>query len=137
MEEPTKILSSKELSSNGGKKRAANLTPQRRSEIARIAGSHKGKRDLPKSTHDGCITIGEKKIDCWVVKDKNGNNIRVISSASIRNALGLSNPDADSRKKAREEEIPTFLASNALKPYLGSLFEERGVLLHFVCHDLC
>ena len=127
MTEPNHILTHHEVVSNAGKARAAKLSPERRREIAIKAYNARGTKNLPKATHDGCIEIGDKKIDCWVLK----GGIRVISSAAIRSALGLSSPNAKSLKKAKDAQLPTFLLSNSLAPYLEEVFEGRPDLIYF------
>jgi len=118
----------KALGSKGGLARKNNLTPEQRSAISKKAGSAKGKKGLQKATHEGFLTFGETSVDCYVLN----NGTRVISSVSIRNALGLSNPSSRERKKAKEGNLPTFLASDSLKPYVSSILEKRGASIYFI-----
>ena len=128
MTESNKIISNIELSSLAGKARAAKLSPERRSEIARLAGSSKGKKGLPRATHGGVINIGNNKIECGVLPDRT----RVISCASIRNALGLSKPGPEMRRKSEVSKLPTFMLSENLSPYFLEVFEGRLPIIDYV-----
>ena len=128
MTESEKTLSHKECSSKGGKLRAEKLSPERRSEIAKIANNARNSKGLQKATHGGILLIGDKEIECGVLPNKT----RVISSVSIRNALGLSQPSGKKRKRANEVNLPTFLVSNALNPYFIDVFGKESFVIDYV-----
>ncbi len=128
MTESSKSLSAIELSSLAGKARAEKLSPERRSEIAKKAGLAKGTKGLPRATHGGIIKIGSQEIECGVLPDKT----RVISCASIRNALGLSKPGPEMRKKSEATKLPTFMISDNLSPYFIEVFQGRLSIIEYV-----
>lgn len=128
MTEPKKIITLDECTSKAGKARSAKLSPERRAEIAKNAGLAKGTKGLPKATHGGNLKLGDKEIECGVLP----GGIRVLSIASITNALGLSKPNPVRRKKANEANLPTFLLSSTLTPYFEQVFGAEPFLLEYV-----
>ena len=123
-----KILSQIELSSLAGKARAKSLTQERRKEIAKKAGMAKGTKGLPKASHGGTLKLGDKEIECGVLP----GGIRVISLASIQNALGLSKPGPEMRRKSEVTKSPTFFASDAINPYYLDVFKGCFSFIEFV-----
>lgn len=129
MAESKKILSQIELSSLAGKARKEKLSPERRSEIAKLAGSAKGKVGLPRASHGGTLKLGDKEIECGVLPDKT----RVIDCSSIRTALGLAEKSNNKTTvRAKQANLPSFLISNALTPYFEEVFGERTLLIEYV-----
>lgn len=70
----------------GAAARAASLTPEQRSEIARKAAAARWKNGVPEATHTGELFIGNIAIPCHVLEDGS----RVISGRGIQNSLGFS-----------------------------------------------
>lgn len=124
-------LTSKEFASNGGFKRASSLTPERRSEIAKKAGSAKGKKGLHKAHNEGKLWFGEIPIDCYVLS-VGEEKIRAFSLPSLRSAFGFSSPNSKSIKKAKSTALPTFLTADNLKPYVSRLLDDRLETFSFV-----
>ena len=105
----------------GGKARAAALSPQDRAEIARKAAEarwgakHEIDTLLPKETHIGVIRVGDREIPCSVLD----NGIRVFSARGIHRVMG-SKP----RGGKREPEttggavLPSFLAYPGIKSFI-------------------
>ena len=121
----------KQMAANGAKKRNSNLSPERRAEIARQAGLSKGKKGMQKATHQGVLSFGASLIDCYVLSD----GTRIVSVPSVGRALGLSNPAAKTIKKAAAINLPFFLAADALKPYLSSIFKGRPESISFIAKN--
>jgi hypothetical protein len=101
--------------SKGGMARAKNLTPERRSEIARKAvearWAKQGKAPLPRATHTGVLEIGDNvKIECSVLED----GTRVFSQRGVAKAFGAGVPSGS----RREDDLPAFLSSKNLKPFI-------------------
>lgn len=121
----------KELSklgaSKGGVARAKKLTPEERSEIARIAvearweKAGKDNQRIRKATHQGTLKIGEKEMPCAVLND----GTRVISKNAIFRAFGRTKRG---RKKdeVRVLNMPAFIDANNLQPFISE--DLRGVL---------
>jgi hypothetical protein len=97
---------------NGGKARAAALTPEQRKEIAQEGAKARWeKRDRekpPKATHSGVLKIGNKEFPCAVLQDGK----RVISENQFMVGMGI--PRSGRSSTTREElnqgcaEIPLF-----------------------------
>ena len=73
--------------SKGGNARAAKLTPERLSEIARLGAIAKqaGQNVTPTATHRGMLKIGDLTIPCFVLDDGR----RVISGRGMTAAIGM------------------------------------------------
>ena len=75
--------------SAGGVARAAKLSSEERSEIARAAAQARWKPELagamPKASSQGVLPIGDINIDCYVLKDRR----RLIHKRAMARALGL------------------------------------------------
>lgn len=104
----------------GGKKRAENLSPEERKEIAENAAMERWHKDLPKATHTGVLKIGQVEMPCAVLK----NGLRLLSENAVVNSLGgLSGGMDRSRKKSLKDGLPllpAFLSQNTLKSFISS-----------------
>ena len=121
----------KELSklgaSKGGVARAKKLSPEERSEIARIAvearweKAGKNETHILKATHQGILKIGEREMLCAVLED----GTRVISRNAIFRAFGRTKRG---RKKdeIRVLNMPAFIDANNLQPFISK--DLQGVL---------
>jgi hypothetical protein len=103
--------------SHGGLARAAKLTPDKRSEIARTAAA--ARWGIQKATHRGVITIGDTTIPCAVLDDGS----RVVTENGITNAILGSRSGASKRLKKTLNEAgahaPLFLAPERLKSFIS------------------
>jgi hypothetical protein len=77
---------------------------------------------LQKATHEGKLTIGELEIPCAVLAD----GTRVISYSAVFKAFGRTIRGAHKEGKFRAANMPAFLSSNNLQPFVGE--DLRGVL---------
>lgn len=112
--------------SKGGLARAASMTPEKRSEIAKQAASQRWDHEretakLTKATHgspDSPLKIGELEIPCYVLEDGK----RVLIQGAMLNALDISQGTAG---KGGGDRIAKFLATKSIKPfadkYLGDM----------------
>src|SRR3546814_17584659 len=73
----------------GGKARAANLTRQELSAIARRAALARHGKNLPRAVAEGALVIGDLEISCAVLDDA-PNNTRVLTQEGFLTALGRS-----------------------------------------------
>lgn len=117
---PAKEIS-KAGASKGGQKRAENLTPEERSEIARKAAEarwNKGNNEeLPVAEYPGQIHIGETTISCAVLDDRR----RILSERSINEALGGNRPGSHWRRRkdiAGGDYVPMFVSAGNLAPFI-------------------
>lgn len=107
----------------GGRTRAENLSSEQKKEIAKKAAKSrwdgvvpKEFKNLPQALYMDKLIIGEVELNCAVLSDK--KNSRVISTNSMFQAFGRM-PRGISQKD-RENQLPPFLASNALKSLIDS-----------------
>lgn len=95
-----------EQKAKGGIARAAKLTPEQRSEIAKKAAVSRWENAAPKATHTGELRIGEQTILCHVLEDGS----RVISGNAIQRALGFpKNASGMTLKNFIDSKLLTFL----------------------------
>jgi hypothetical protein len=126
-----------EVVSKAGKARAAKLSPERRSEIARKASASRScMKDLPRATHEGVLKIGDLEIECSVLKD----GTRLISQTSMLKAFGKSAIGSYERNKAKEltvkldgkGEMPVFIAASNLLPFIVNDLSKEGEKINFI-----
>ncbi len=96
----------------GGVARANKLTPERRSEIARLAALAKKKasNDMPVAFKSGQLILGELIIPCCVLDDGR----RVLSERGITDAFFPTRPNGRQFDLAAGADLPVFVAQNEL-----------------------
>ena len=99
--------------SKGGQQRAANLTPEKRTEIARKAAE--ARWGLPKATHEGTLNL-PGIVPLRVANLDNGQ--RVLISRAFLEALGR--PWKGTYKRT---ERPNFIDAQNLDPYITDEFK--------------
>lgn len=108
----------------GGKARAAKLSPEERSEIAKRGAEARWapQIELPMATHgsaDQPLRIGSAEILCFVLEDGR----RVISQRGMNAALGRAEAGAKSRRRPTETNagnLPAFLFPLNIRPFISS-----------------
>ena len=115
--------------SKGGIARAANLSPEERSAIARHAALSRHKKDLPKAIAEGILEIGDLKISCAVLDDE--NNSRVLTQNGFLKAIGR-HPFASGGTGASIDGTPPFLRPKNLKPFISSELERSTTPIQFL-----
>jgi hypothetical protein len=107
----TKIF---EQASRGGQARRDRMTPEERSEAARIAAQARWDKEpsiYPRETHTGVLEIVPGyAIQCGVLENK----IRVLSSRGLGRAFGSKKTGVESGAP----KLPPFLASPGIKPFI-------------------
>ena len=104
----------------GGAARAAKLTPEQRSEIARKGGiARKAKRDqadegLPSAVHAGELKFGNLVFPCAVLSD----GTRVLTESDFMEGLGMYRSGALSVRRTEGAPIPLYLAFKNLFPFV-------------------
>ena len=115
------------VASQGGKARAASLSPQERSEIARTAVEARwakaGKSMIPKATNEGVLTIGDMEIPCAVLDDKR----RVLTQSGFMLALGRARQAKGRQYYKGDVNLPAFLTAQNLKPFISKELEVNGL----------
>lgn len=110
--------------SKGGRARADNLSPEKRSAIASASAKVRWEKakhvaPLPKATHKGSIEIGDSIIPCAVLDDGR----RILSETGVTLALGSRSGGSKRLKKEQEKDgaqVPVFLAPKNIKPFITS-----------------
>lgn len=100
-----------------GKARANALSKERRKEIAQLAAEARWSGDLPMADFEGTFNIGPTEIAAAVLRDET----RIITQATFLRALGRSrSPKAGTGVLSTVDEVPFFLQSDVLKPFVTS-----------------
>src|SRR2546429_5481295 len=106
-----KLKSREERGAKGGLVRAGNLSPERRSEIARNAAL--AKHTIPRAVVDGKIDFAGRTIDCAVLDTK----LRVLTQETMLLTLGRAGKakgGKGSQQMLRVGGLPPFLAAENL-----------------------
>ena len=98
----------------GGHARAAALTPEQRSESARNAAESRWENNLPRSTHEGPVRIGEIEIGAAVLPD----GTRLLSQGAFLKAIGRSRSVPGGSGGSAGDQLPAFLQADRLGPYI-------------------
>lgn len=100
----------------GGKARAAALTPEERSAVARKGGLAKKLNSLPRAVHKGNFSkeFGVD-VDCYVLEDE--QHTAVISQRGMSAALGIDPLSGGS--------LPRFVRGEKIAPYVGGELAEK------------
>jgi hypothetical protein len=112
-----------QVASEGGKARAAKLSPEQRSEIAKRAAAKRWGNSKRRATHAGTMTIGDAEINCYVLEDGK----RIISTRGMMKALGRTWRG----RKYTGTELPVFLEAKNLKPFISNDLEAVLVSVEF------
>lgn len=117
----------------GGAARAAKLTPEQRSEIARKGALAKiARRDspeaaLPKAIREGSIKIGELELPCAVLEDGR----RVLTQSGVMLALGRARQVKSRKYFDADINLPAFLQAKNLKPFISKDLEVTSSRIDF------
>lgn len=95
----------------GGKARDKALSDEQKSEIAKKAAE--ARWSLPKATHEGFITLGNKSIPVAVLED----GTRLLTQQGFLQALGRARSAKGGQGSTVDGMIP-FLAASNLKPFI-------------------
>ncbi|HLJ16105.1 MAG TPA: P63C domain-containing protein [Bryobacteraceae bacterium] len=105
----------KALQSQGGRARAAALTPEARREIAQMAADARWGGSVLRATHDGSFIIGQKTIAAAVLENKK----RVLTQETFLTALErAAKAKGGTGSRTRMGGLPTFLVAENLKPFI-------------------
>ncbi|QQO20106.1 P63C domain-containing protein [Bradyrhizobium diazoefficiens] len=111
----------------GGNKRAANLTPEQRREIASKAGNARWSKfaiepgqKLLKSVASGILNLGSAQLECAVLDDE--NHTRVLTQAGFLTALDRA-PKPNSGGGGAVANLPVFLQAKNLESFISKELE--------------
>lgn len=105
----------KDRRAEGGRARAAALTPAERADSARNAAHARWSKDVARvlaGDDTKPLIIGDTAIECYVLEGE----VRVITQASFLRALGRGKMRGVARQD--NQDLPPFLASLSLRDYL-------------------
>lgn len=105
------------IQSKGGAARAAALSPEERSAIARRAALARHGRDLPKAVAEGVLIIGDRHIPCAVLDDP--GQTRVLTQEGFLKAIGRAGK-AKGGEGAGVDGKPAFLRAKNLEPFISN-----------------
>jgi hypothetical protein len=108
-----------EIQSLGGKARAAKLSKEEKTSIARVAADarwEKAGKGIPRATHEGTLTIGDMEIPCAVLE----NGMRVLTQSGVMVALGRARQAKGRQYYDGDVNLPAFLTAKNLKPFVPS-----------------
>lgn len=119
----------------GGAARAAKLTPEQRSEIARKGAlAQQAKRanpehvdGLPKAMREGAIKLGELELPCAVLEDGR----RVLTQSGVMLALGRARQVKSRKYFDADVNLPAFLQAKNLKPFISNDLEVTSSRIDF------
>lgn len=101
----------------GGKVRAERLSPERRSEIARLGGlARVADEGLPQALDEGVLKIGDARIPCAVLE----NRQRVLTQSGVMTSLGRARQAKGRQYYDGDVNLPAFLTAKNLKPFIPS-----------------
>jgi len=95
---------------------AANLSPKRRSEIAKLAAESRWTKDLPAADYTGEINIGDASLSCAVLEDGR----RILTQSDMMRALGRARQAKGRTHYDADVNLPAFLTAKNLKPFIPS-----------------
>lgn len=105
--------------SEGGKKRARKLSPERRREIAKEGADVRWGRDLPKAPYTGEIHLGGEDSGIVIACAVLPNGKRLLTQGTFLKAIGRSRtPKAGTGGLSTVDGLPTFLQAETLKPFI-------------------
>lgn len=113
----------------GGLARAAKLSSQDRSDIARRAALVRHRKDMPRAIAEGIMPIGGVNIPCAVLDD--AENTRVITQNGFLKAIGR-HPFATGGTGASIDGTAAFLRAKNLKPFISEDLERSATPIRFL-----
>lgn len=114
----------------GGVARAAALSSDQRSAIAKRAANARWTKGMPYSTHEGILAIGNASIPCAVLNDKT----RVLTQLGFLRALGRGRPAGGSSQGSAGDGLPAFLSADNLKAFISNDLRRASTPLIFQSH---
>lgn len=114
-----------------GVARANSMTPERRSEIARMAAARKYGTLREVISREGIVKVGGVELQCYVLDDET----RVLARASFVKAIGRTGKVKGGRRFDEEFQTPVFLTAENLKPFFPADLEANSKPIFFTDGD--
>jgi hypothetical protein len=123
-----KALTANERGAKGGEARAAVLTKEERSAIARKAAESRWSAGILRATHSGNFQISGKEISAAVLE----NGKRVLTQESFLDSIGRARKaKAGTGSTALVDGLPPFLQADYLKPFISDELRESTTPILF------
>lgn len=123
-----KVLTANERGAKGGEARAAVLTKEERSAIAKKAAESRWSAGILRATHSGNFRIGGKEISAAVLE----NGKRVLTQESFLDSIGRARKaKAGTGSTALVDGLPPFLQADYLKPFISEELRESTTPILF------
>ena len=115
----------------GGIARAAKMTPEERSLIAKKAAAIRWgiPSDIPRAVAEGVLVIGTLRIPCAVLDDK--DSTRVLTQEGFLTAIGRAGK-AKGGEGATVDGLPAFMRASNLKPFINNDLVASTTPMEFV-----
>lgn len=123
-------LNKDERKAIGGRARAAALSPEQKTAIAKKAAEARWNSDLPKATHEGSMHIGDIEIACAVLEDGR----RLITQSGFMRALGRARQAKGRDHYDGDVNLPAFLTAKNLKRFITKELEVTSSQVEFKPH---
>ena len=114
-----------------GKARSEQMTPERRSEIARMAAAAKWGTLREAISREGVVNVGGVELQCYVLDDET----RVLARASFVKAIGRTGKVKGGRRFDSEFQTPVFITAENLKPFIPSDLDVNSKPILFTYGD--
>lgn len=111
----------------GGRARAAALSTEQKTAIAKKAADARWNNPLPKATHEGSMHIGGIEIPCAVLEDGR----RLITQSGFMRALGRARQAKGREYYNGDVNLPAFLTAKNLKPFISKDLEVTSSQVEF------
>lgn len=111
----------------GGYARAAALSSEEKTAIAKKGAEARWNSDLPKATHEGVMRIGGIEIACAVLEDGR----RLITQSGFMRALGRARQAKGREHYDGDVNLPAFLTAKNLKPFISKELEVTSSQVEF------
>lgn len=111
----------------GGYARAAALSSEEKTAIAKKGAEARWNSDLPKATHEGVMRIGGIEIACTVLEDGR----RLITQSGFMRALGRARQAKGREHYDGDVNLPAFLTAKNLKPFISKELEVTSSQVEF------
>lgn len=118
--------SSEQYGAEGGRRRAALLSPEQRREIARAAAEARWEAEgrlRIRATHEGQLSLGQTDLTVAVLD----GGVRVVRSAAVLAALGR-----PWRGQYKRTGLPSFLEAKNLKPFITNELESVLEVVEYI-----
>ena len=114
-----------------GKARSENMTPERRSEIARRAAAAKWGNLREAISREGVVNVGGVELQCYVLDDET----RVLARASFVKAIGRTGKVKGGRRFDEEFQTPVFITAENLQPFIPGDLDANSKPILFTYGD--